>query len=200
MATSTYRLHYFDGPGRAEPIRVAFRLANIAFEDVRIPRADWPQKKSTFPFGTVPVLEVDGKTLGNSNSILMYVGKLAGLLPEDPFQVAKVDELLSVLEDFATAAFSGVKAATTEEEKSKAKEDILKNKVPHYFGLLEKTVEANGGAFGVGDKLSVADLKIWGSMSYVKMFTEEPEVVLAGLPRLIAIQKAVQEKVDALPK
>uniref|UniRef100_A0A6B2LJI2 Glutathione transferase n=1 Tax=Arcella intermedia TaxID=1963864 RepID=A0A6B2LJI2_9EUKA len=192
-------MHYFDGPGRAEPIRVAFRMGNIPFEDVRIPRAEWPQKKATFPFGTVPVLEVNGKTLGNSNSILMYVGKLVGLLPDDVFQVAKVDEIMSVVEDFASASFPALRTAS-EEDKPKVMEDILKNKVPHYFGLLEKTATANGGAFAVGDKLTVADLKIWSLMLNLKMLTQDPQSIIDTVPKLSAINKAVQEKVDALPK
>ncbi len=81
--SNTYKLQltYFDAPGRAEPIRMAFAAGNIAFEDVRIVADDWPKLKPTMPFEGLPVLSVDGKLLAQSNAILVFAGKLAGLYP-----------------------------------------------------------------------------------------------------------------------
>jgi len=41
----SYRLTYFNGRGRAELIRMIFAQAGVAYEDVRIERAEWPQLK-----------------------------------------------------------------------------------------------------------------------------------------------------------
>jgi hypothetical protein len=38
--------------------------------------------------------------LSQSNSILTYAGKLAGLVPSDPLQAALSDSVLNVIEDF----------------------------------------------------------------------------------------------------
>ena len=41
-----YKLHYFDGMGRAELIRLIFNYAGVAFEDVRI-KGDWSDLKAS---------------------------------------------------------------------------------------------------------------------------------------------------------
>jgi hypothetical protein len=45
------------------------------------------------PFEGLPVLEVEGKPLSQSNAILVYVGKEVGLYPTDNWEAAKVDEV-----------------------------------------------------------------------------------------------------------
>jgi glutathione S-transferase len=81
------KLTYLDfHGGRGEPARLALSIAGIPFEDDRVPYADWPRRKPTAPFGHLPVLEVDGQLLTQSNTINRYVGKLANLYPSDPWQ------------------------------------------------------------------------------------------------------------------
>uniref|UniRef100_A0A6B2LJG1 GST N-terminal domain-containing protein n=1 Tax=Arcella intermedia TaxID=1963864 RepID=A0A6B2LJG1_9EUKA len=186
-------------PGRGEPIRLAFRIGGIDFEDVRISMAEWPQKKATYPFGVLPVLEVNGKTLGNSNTILQYVGKVCGLAPEDLFTFAKVDEYLSVVEDLATAL--GVLRKTPDANKAAVMEELKKTTIPHYLALLEKTAIQNGGPYAVGSKLTVADLKLYVLVSSIKAGKPFPQPgALDATPTLLSIHKLVQEKVDTLPE
>ena len=84
MTSKRLKLSYFDFPGgRGEPARLALNLASIPFEDYRIPMADWPTVKADFPYQQVPVLEVNGKILNQSNAINRLVGKMADLYPED---------------------------------------------------------------------------------------------------------------------
>ena len=51
------KLSYFDIEGTAEPVRLAFILAGIPFEDDRIKFTQWPEFKKTTPYGQVPVLQ-----------------------------------------------------------------------------------------------------------------------------------------------
>src|SRR6266550_4247202 len=99
------KLTYFDfHGGRGEPARLALSIAGIPFEDDRVPGADWPRRKPSTPFGSLPVLEVDGAIVTQSNGINRYVGKLADLYPSDPWQAALCDEAMEAVEDITSNA------------------------------------------------------------------------------------------------
>ena len=95
-----YKLTYFDiDGGRAEPIRIAFHAAGIPFEDNRISFAEFGEQRAGIRFTAVPVLEIDGAQVTQSNALSRYVGKLAGLYPTDPLQALYCDEVLGAMED-----------------------------------------------------------------------------------------------------
>lgn len=52
------------------------------------------------PWGTVPVLEVDGHKLGQSRAICRYLGRLFGIAGKDHLESAKCDELIDAFNDF----------------------------------------------------------------------------------------------------
>src|SRR6187549_2390098 len=88
------KLIYFDfHGGRGEPARLALAMGGIPFEDDRVPPSEWERRKPNTPFGALPVLEVDGQTLAQSNAINRYVGKLTDLYPTDAWQAALCDEV-----------------------------------------------------------------------------------------------------------
>lgn len=97
------KLTYFNFPGRAEPIRIAFKLGGVEFIDNRIEGKDWPGLKPSMPWGAMPVLEVDGRTIAQSNNILRFVGRRTGLYPTaypaEEFAMAAIDELMDACED-----------------------------------------------------------------------------------------------------
>ncbi len=100
------KLTYFDfHGGRGEPARLALSMGGIAFEDDRVPFADWERRKEDTPFGALPVLEVDGQTIAQSNAINRYVGKLVDLYPSDPWQAALCDEAIEAVEGHCQSKF-----------------------------------------------------------------------------------------------
>ena len=101
------KLVYFDIDGaRGEAARLAMVIGGVPFEDDRVKFADWESRKPGTPFGALPVLELDGQTVAQSNAINRYVGKLAGLYPSDAWQAALCDESMDAVEEIATRVWS----------------------------------------------------------------------------------------------
>ena len=155
---NTLKLTYFDfSGGRAEPARLALHIGGIPFEDDRFAPADFAEVRKTTPLNQVPTLHVNGVQVTQSDAITRYVGKLAGLYPEDAFQALLCDEALGALEDFninigATFRMSG-------EALKQAREALVAGVLPKYLRWLELQLESHGGEFLADNRLTIADLK-----------------------------------------
>lgn len=153
------KLIYFDfHGGRGEPARIALSMGEIAFEDDRVVFADWEGRKEATPFGCLPVLEVQGKTVSQSNTINRYVGKLVELYPTDPWQAALCDEAMDAVEDVLNEIVPTM--FLPEEEKKTRREALAANPIPFYLTRLQQRLEAHGGRYFADDRLTVADLKV----------------------------------------
>ena len=76
-----FRLTYVPVKGRAEKIRLLFRVTNRTSDliDTKIDSAKWPELKAKTPFGQLPVLRHGEIKLAQSNAILFYVANKLGL-------------------------------------------------------------------------------------------------------------------------
>lgn len=155
------KLSYFDfDGGRGEVARLAFALGGVAFDDHRIPLKEWPSVRQQMRFHAVPVLEVDGNVIAQSNTINRFVGKLTNLYPDDALQAAYCDETMDAVEDVAVkvVATFGMK---DEEEKKAAREALVDGLITLYLGKLQDMLEARGGQYFADNRLTVADLKVY---------------------------------------
>lgn len=155
---SNYKLTYFDiDGGRAEPIRIAFHAAGIDFEDKRISFADFGEMRRYTRFNSVPVLEMDGAAVTQSNAIGRYVGKMAGLYPEDDLQALYCDEVMGALEDLLhhTVRTFGLEG----EELKRARKALVEGWLTVYLRGLDELLVRGGGAYFADQRLTVADLK-----------------------------------------
>ncbi|MGB8328056.1 MAG: glutathione S-transferase family protein [Steroidobacteraceae bacterium] len=155
----------FDG-GRGEAARLVMHLAGIAFEDKRIAGKDWPALRDKTPFQALPVLEVDGKVITQSNTINRYLGKLAGLYAKDDWQAALVDEVMDAVEDISTKI--GNTIALEGEAKKKAREALAAGPIPRFLQQIEARLKASGGEWFVEKRLTVADLKCFLWVRWLK--------------------------------
>ena len=155
------RLTYFNIKGsRGQVARHAFELADLAYEDNRISFTEFVEKKDSFPFGAIPILEVDGQVIAQSNGINRYVGKLCDLYPSDPLQAAFCDEAMSAVEDILVKGQATMHISDAEEKKQ-AREKLAEGPIPFFLKSVAARLEARGGEFFADNKLTVADIKVF---------------------------------------
>ncbi len=190
------KLTYFDAPtSRGEECRLALFAAGVDFTDNRIARADWASLKPTMPFGSLPVLEAEGKPpVSQSNAILAYVGRRYGLLPKDEWEAFRLESLLGACEDLRTA-ISATFGIQDPEELKRRRAALVEGPLRTWAGNMEKQIK---GPFAGGPELSVADLKLYVIATWFKKgaLDHVPTDVLAPFPKL----EGVHANVSAHPK
>lgn len=135
-------------------------LSDIKFDDDRLPVAEFPNARRLFPFRALPVLEVDGNPVSQSNSINRYLGKLANLYPDDPWQALLCDEVMDAVEDINSrivATFS----IKDEQEKKQVRAALVDSHLHVYLSRLDTMLKDRGSDYFADGRLTVADLKVF---------------------------------------
>jgi len=154
------KLNYFDfDGGRGEPARLALNIGGIAFEDHRIAGKDWPAYQDKTPFFAMLTLEVEGKVVSQSNSIIRYVGKRTGLYPKDDWQAFLCDEVMDAAEDISTQIAQTIDLPG--EAKKKAREELVAGRITRYLEQFQVKLKSTGGEYFADKRLTVADLKVF---------------------------------------
>jgi prostaglandin-H2 D-isomerase / glutathione transferase len=162
-----YKLTYFDfDGGRGEPIRIALHAAGIAFEDHRLSSAQFSAMRESTPFNALPVLEIDGVSVTQSNALCRYVGRLAGLYPEDAMQALYCDEVMDAQEDFShhISATFGLKGDALR----LAREKLVAGSLSVFVRGLGQLLARGGGRYFAGNALTMADLKTFFNTRWLR--------------------------------
>ena len=194
------RLRYFPFPGRAAAIRDALRIGRVAFDDIHVQPDRFQEQKvaGELPFGSLPVLDVETRggtsSAAQSNAILRFAGRLAGLYPiVDPVRALKVDEALDLGEDLYHVIAPSI-AEQDAERRLAMRKVLAEATLPRWVGFLERLLVANGRTgFVVGDTLTVADLKLYWVADKLSNGTLDgiPKSLLDGFPAVTAWRKNV---------
>mgnify|MGYP002365566537 CR=1 FL=1 len=191
MPTTT--LTYFDMPAsRGEECRLALHIAGVPFTDERLKGPEWQARKATAPFGALPIFTVEGHPpLGQSNTILRLIGKQHGLLPTDLWESAKHEAIMEAVEDLRHR-MGPMMRIKDEAEKKRQREEAAREYLPQWAANIEKQIGA--GPFIGGEKISVADLKIFVVLGlYLKGGVDHvPATVFDGSPKVVAVHNAVK--------
>ena len=194
------RLRYFPFPGRAAAIRDALRIGRVAFEDIHVQPDRFQEQKvaGQLPFGSLPVLDVQTHegtvSAAQSNAILRFAGRRAGLYPmDDPVRALKVDEALDLGEDLYHVIAPSIDEQDAEPRLA-MRRILAEETLPRWVGFLERLLVANGcTGFVVGAALTVADLKLYWVADKLTNGTLDgiPKSLLDGFPAVTAWRKNV---------
>ncbi|XP_038061248.1 hematopoietic prostaglandin D synthase-like isoform X3 [Patiria miniata] len=184
-----YVLHYFKAQGRAESIRLAFKLAGVDYDEKSFEFADWPKLKPTFPTQQTPSLEVDGKMICQSKAILRYLAREFGFYGKTSLDAAFIDQAIDAVEDIWTAGdiiFHG--PAESRPEKI---EKFLKDVVPPIYATLERLIgQKQAGDFFVGNSITAADLFFFTAVDMVNVLSKGANSV-EKYPKLVALKSRI---------
>lgn len=190
---SRYKLTYFDfDGGRGEPVRIVFNAAGIDFEDHRISFDVFMKTRAGMRFECAPVLEIDGVAVTQSNAMLRYVGKMAGLYPDDKLQALYCDEAMGAVEDLLhqvvlTFGLDG-------DELKAAREKLADGWMRIFVTGLADLLARGGGNYFADNRLTVADLKVFMQIRSLRSGTLDhvpTDLVDRLAPSLVAHQERI---------
>ncbi|KAE9415684.1 hypothetical protein Angca_006038, partial [Angiostrongylus cantonensis] len=165
-----YKLTYFDSRGLCECTRQLFALADQPYEDVRLTREQFASLKDSFPFGQVPVLEVDGKQLAQSQTINRYLAKTFGFAGKDAFEEAVINSLGDLYTDYRAELkpYFYVLLGFAPGDLDKLAKETMVPARDKFLGFVTKFLKKNvESGFLVGNSLSWVDVLIAEHLSEV---------------------------------
>ena len=150
-------LHYFDGYGRGETIRMILQGHGIAFTDNRYTFETFGTFAATgLPeFGNVPCLEIDGNALVESRAIERYILSTNGVQTTTPYQGYVNDSTIYFLDDVRNMIAKFIYVDKNMEGLMK----WIQDEFPWYLRLLNARV--NEHHLFVGDRPQHADWAVF---------------------------------------
>jgi glutathione S-transferase len=188
------RLHRFRLSGHSHRVELLLSLLHLPFEIVDVPSGGHktPEFLAWNRFGQVPVVEVDGLVLADSNAILVYLASVHDpdrtWYPADPATAAGIQRWLSVaagplLQGPALARLVGLFDAQHDLARSQSIAAML-------FAAMEGHLAASGGYF-VGARPTIADLALYTYTAHA----EEGHIPLGPWSEI----RAWLARIEALP-
>jgi len=154
------------------------------------------KEDGSLPLGAVPIMEIDGEVLVQSNAILTYWGQKTGLYPECPFAAARVQEALFASEDFS--GYVGPTIFLPPDLQKAKREELLQTRVPQWLGGVVKLLAANTTSSGfLTEKLTVGDLKLVSSLARIPTYDHFPKDIYSAYPTIAKYISHVQAAIEA---
>ena len=199
------KIYYSHTPfWRAEVLRVSLFIKDIPFEDTRVSREEFvhliktgflPNGKRA-PFHQLPVIEVDGKIIGQTGAIARYCGKVCNLYSDDIFLAAKIYQII----DAATDITNLVSPTIREKDQIKKMEDrkvLVSKLLQRWFRYLENLLSEDNSTWFV-EKMTIADIAIWRLLGWLTsgIIDGIPTSIVDDFPKL----KNIHHQVHTHPK
>ncbi|MCB1990332.1 MAG: glutathione S-transferase family protein [Geminicoccaceae bacterium] len=187
-----FKVTYFDMAGsRGEDVRLALVIAGRTFEDIRVDREAFLKLKPELPFGSLPVLEVEGHgVFSQTNAILRLIGRLCDLYPQEPFEAARHDALMDAVEDLRHRIGPTARIQDAAAKKA-ARQQLATDLIPRWGEGVERLI--GQGPFVGGERPGVADIKLYMAHRWLGsgVLDDIPKDVLDHCPKLEAVAKGI---------
>ncbi|CAD2107012.1 glutathione S-transferase [Plasmodium vinckei petteri] len=159
--TDNIVLYYFDARGKAELIRLIFAYLQVKYTDIRFgvngdAFAEFNnfKKEKEIPFNQVPILEIGGLILAQSQSIVRYLSK--------KYNISGNGELNEFYADMIFCGVQDIHYKFNNTNLFKQNETtFLNEELPKWSGYFEKLLQKNNTNYFVGDTITYADLAVF---------------------------------------
>ncbi len=169
-----YELYYWSEiQGRGEYVRLALEEAGADYVDVARNGSGMGammtlmEKGGTPPFAP-PFLKAGKLVIGQTANILLYLGSRHGLAPKTEAGKLWVHQLQLTIADFVVEIHDTHHPLGPtlyyEDQRAPAKkrtEEFWNERVPKYLGYFENLLEANGGSYVTGRRITYVDLSLF---------------------------------------
>tara|TARA_Y100001954_G_C15776703_1_gene587405 strand:+ start:821 stop:1444 length:624 start_codon:yes stop_codon:yes gene_type:complete len=156
------KLVYFDfNFWRVDILRLSLSHGKIPYHYKRIIRANWPQEKKRFPFGQLPIMEIDGKIFAHTHSMVRYCAVQSGLYAQDPIKALVIDQVIDWANEITLRIAPSIREKNIEKS-SLLRKKFIKNELHTWFGYLENLFDSfsEDRKFFI-QKFSIADITAW---------------------------------------
>jgi glutathione S-transferase len=204
-----YELYYWPTiQGRGEYVRLALEEAGADYVDVaRGPRGVaammriMETKRGTPPFAP-PFLKAGKLVIGQTADILLYLGARHGLAPKAEAGKLWVHQLQLTVADFVLEIHDTHHplgpSLYYEDQRHPAKKrtgEFWKERAPKYLGYFERILEANGGAYLAGRRLTYADLSLFQIVEGLRYaFPKRMKAFERRIPGLVDLRDRVASR------
>ncbi|XP_072416790.1 glutathione S-transferase alpha-4-like [Chiloscyllium punctatum] len=176
------KLHYFNGRGKMESIRWLLAAAGVEFEEEYLETRDQYEKllkDGALLYEQVPMVEIDGMKLVQTNAILNYVAAKYNLYGKDIKERALIDMYAEGARDLMTLVMRH--PFLPSEQKDSDLTQINNKAKNRYFPAFEKVLKSSQTGYLVGNQLSVADVHL---LEAILMIEDNASQVLSEFPHL----------------
>ena len=203
-----YQLYYWPGiQGRGEYVRLALEEAGAAYSDVARSGSGtgammkMMEAEGTPPFAP-PFLKAGKLVIGQTANILLYLGARHGLAPKAEAGKLWVHQLQLTITDFVTEVHDTHHplgpSLYYEDQRAPAKKrtgEFWKQRVPKYLGYFEQLVQANGGAYVTGRRVTHVDLSLFQIVEGLRYaFPRRMKAFERNIPGLIGLHDRVSAR------
>mmetsp|Transcript_17774 Transcript_17774/g.17854 ORF Transcript_17774/g.17854 Transcript_17774/m.17854 type:complete len:253 (-) Transcript_17774:155-913(-) len=155
-------LYYFNGRGKADQIRWMLAATNTTFvQKTLTDRAHYLRlAEKQLTFATLPLLQIDGVELVQTQPIIRYLARKGKLAGQTPAEEVRCDIIADAIADLVSIAYSAPFRKCLSDEDACRNQTLMEERWESVGSRLEALLIGNGGKFMVGSSMTYADILV----------------------------------------